>query len=258
MNRFFELIDKYKFGLIAVVAGYVFIFSYLQMESYTKYTPISSFQDGPEIIPEEEIILDPGQIEVPPNYSGDVKNMVRDRNDKREKSWEDYSQNKSSKSIEQQVKNYEAKLFEESGGKADREKMIQEYKDKLQRDADQKKKDAAKNKGDANSNGGAKQFAGSVMVDWELSNRNAHQNNNWNVRNPGYTCGKGSGLVVIIISVNQGGNVVSQKYDASSSTGATECMITQAMKYAGMSRFDYSGTAPRTQEGKIYYTFVSQ
>jgi hypothetical protein len=92
MNRFFELIDKYKFGLIAVVAGYVFIFSYLQMESYTKYTPISPFQDGPEIIPEEEIILDPEQIEVPPNFSGDVKNMVRDRNDKREKSWEDYSQ----------------------------------------------------------------------------------------------------------------------------------------------------------------------
>jgi hypothetical protein len=35
-------------------------------------------------------------------------------------------------------------------------------------------------------------------------------------------------------------------------------MIEQGIKYAKMSRFDYSGSAPENQSGKIYYSFVSQ
>lgn len=257
MNRFFDLIDKYKYGLIAVVAGYVFIFSYLQMESYTKYIPISPFQTGPEIL-DEEIILDQEQIEVPENFSGDVKNMARDRNDDREKSMDDWSQNKPSKSVEQQVKDYEKKLFEETGGQAQRERMIQEYEEKLRKDAE-KKKQQNQAKTDPSSSGGDKSYAGNVMVDWELSNRNPFQNKNWYIRNPGYKCGHGSsGKVVIDVTVNQNGSVVSAKFNASSSSGASPCMIEQATEYAKMSRFDYSSSAPNNQQGRIYYTFISQ
>jgi len=97
------------------------------------------------------------------------------------------------------------------------------------------------------------------MVDWELSSRNPHQNNNWYVRNPGYTCGYGSvGRVTILIKVNQGGSVTLATYDASQSNGANSCMIEQALKYAKLSRFDYSGGAPSMQQGRITYTFISQ
>jgi hypothetical protein len=35
-------------------------------------------------------------------------------------------------------------------------------------------------------------------------------------------------------------------------------MIEQAVKYAKMSRFNYSGTAPKMQDGTITYTFIAQ
>ncbi len=258
MNRFFDLIDKYKYGIIAVVAAYVFIFSYLQMESYTHYIPISPFQMGPEII-DEEIILEKEQIEVPQEFSGEVKNIVRDRNDDREKSMDNWSQSKPSKSIEQQVKEYEKKLFEETGGQAKRERMIQEYEEKLKKEAEKKKQQQNQAKTDNNSSGGDKAYAGNVMVDWELSNRNPFQNKVWYVRNPGYKCGHGSsGRVVIDIVVNQNGNVTSAKFNAASSSGANPCMIEQATEYAKLSRFDYSTSAPSSQQGRIFYTFVSQ
>jgi len=95
------------------------------------------------------------------------------------------------------------------------------------------------------------------MVDWSLSGRTAHQNNNWYVRNPGYTCGYGSsGKVSVQIIVNQNGDVVSAT--ASGSASANDCMIQQALKYAKLSRFNYSGSAPKTQTGTIIYTFVGQ
>ena len=35
-------------------------------------------------------------------------------------------------------------------------------------------------------------------------------------------------------------------------------MIEQAVKYAKMSRFAYSAQAPKTQQGRITYTFIAQ
>ncbi|MFT5582346.1 MAG: hypothetical protein ACI9G9_001611, partial [Psychromonas sp.] len=46
MNNVLDLIDKFKFGIIAAFATYIFIFIFLQMESYTQYFPIEPFHDG--------------------------------------------------------------------------------------------------------------------------------------------------------------------------------------------------------------------
>ena len=256
MNNFFEWIDKYKFGLIAAVTAYVFIFSYLQFYSIPEYTVYTPFFEGPILEEEPEIPLDPEQIEVPPNFTGDIKNMVRDRNDTRERSFDKYSQDKATEGGAQSVKDLEKKFLEEAGGDAKRAKILQEYEEKKkQQELDKKKGD--KGNETAGTTGEKSAYKGSVMVDWSLSGRNPHLNKNWYVRNPGYTCGYGSGLVVIDITVNQAGNVISAKYSASESNGANACMIEQAQKYAGMSRFDYHASN-KTQQGKIYYTFVSQ
>ncbi len=256
MNKFFFYIDKFKFGIIAVFAVYMGIFVYLQLSTYTEYYPIQSFFEEPALeIPEEEVEVKPENIEVPLDFKGgDVKNVSRDMNDTRERSEKDWYQNKSASDVEQAVKDYEKRLYEETGGEAKR-KAIQKEMD------ERKKQNAAKSSSSAkesnNTQGGNKAAAGNVMVDWTLSGRTAHQNNNWYVRNPGYTCGYGSiGKVSVQIVVNQNGDVVSA--NATGSSSANDCMVQQALKYAKLSRFNYSGSAPKTQTGTIVYTFVGQ
>jgi len=255
MNRFFELIDKNKFGIIAAFAAYILIFVYLQMRSYTKYFPITPFHEGATIQQEPEIELDKEQIEIPQDFQGDVKNMVRDQNDKREKSNENYSQNQSSQSASQSVKDYEKKLFEETGGAAERERIRQQMENEKQN----KPNPATTNPTKPAQTGGDKSYAGNVMVEWSLTDRNPHQNNNWYVRNPGYTCGVGSnGTVVVDIKVNANGDIIGASYNSGRSFGANPCMVEQAIKYAKMSRFAFNSTATKSQDGTIIYRFVSQ
>lgn len=246
-----NFIDKYKFGIIASLTAYMIIFVYLQMESYTQYFPITPFHEGPQL-DQEEFVLEPEQIEVSEEYTSDLKNISRDVNDTRERAYENYSSNKSAKAVEESVKDYERRLFEEAGGEKERERIQEERAEQRLLESQQpktEKKVPAKTGGDV-------AYAGSVMVEWELANRNPHQDNNWYVRNPGYTCGKGSGTVAVTIRVNKNGDVTSAA--VKSASGANQCMIDQSVKYAKMSRFKYSSSAPNIQEGTIIYRFVGQ
>lgn len=231
---------------------------YLQLESYTQYFPIQPFHDGAQVIvPEEEIELKQENIEIPKDFiPQDVKSFAKDVNDPRKQSDKDYFKNKSASEVEQEVKDYEKKLFEEAGGKDQRKKIEQEMEERKRKE----KENASNKKKEENTQkGGDTGFKGRTMVHWDLTNRTEYQNNEWWVRNPGYTCGPGmNGIVVVIIKVNQNGNVISAKYDPSQSSGAYGCMIEQAEKYAKLSRFNYSSSAPASQTGKIIYTFVSQ
>lgn len=257
MNKLLDAIDKYKFGLIAALMSYIFIFMFLQMESYTQYTPIEPFHDGSYVEDPKEIPIKQDNILAPADYS-DVKNMARDVNDSREKSNEKYFENKSSDQVMADYKALEKKMYEEAGG----EKTRAEIKKQIDAQRKENEKATKSNNSPTNNNtqkGGNTAYSGNVMVDWELISRNPHQNNNWYVRNPGYTCGYGAvGRVTVLIKVNQGGSVTSATYDASQSSNANSCMIEQAIKYAKLSRFDYSGSAPSIQNGKITYTFISQ
>lgn len=251
------MIDRYKYGIIAVVATYIGIFMYLQMETYTEYFAIQPFFESPQIVvPEEEIEIKPENIEMPSDFvAGDVKNISRDVNDNRKRSDEKYFQNKSAKQVEQETRDLERKYFEETGGEAKRRAIQQEME---QRKKEQKTNTSnSSNKSNTSQQGGNTAYSGNVMVDWSLKSRSPHQNDNWWVRNPGYTCGYGSsGRVSVKISVNQNGDVILA--EATGSGGANQCMIDQAVKYAKMSRFNYSASSPKVQEGTIVYTFISQ
>ena len=254
MNRIFNLIDRFKYGIIAAFASYIAIFMYLQMETYTQYYPIEPFFEEPRLIIPDEIQLKTENIQPTPIASGEVKNIARDRNDTRKRSMDNWSQNKSSsRDVEQDVRNYEKQLFESAGGAKERERIKQEMENRKSN----QKSPAQSPKENTSSSGGNTAYAGSVMVDWSLSGRSPHQNNNWYVRNPGYTCGHGSsGRITVRITVNQNGDVINA---VPVSTGsANGCMIEQALKYAKISRFNFSGSAPKTQEGTIIYSFISQ
>jgi hypothetical protein len=267
MNNFLNLIDRYKFGILAVFILYISIFIYLQISSFEK----SYFIDrwfSEDMIDKNEVMIElkPENLEILTNTTSSVKNITRNQNDKREKSTKEWSETKpytqsvkevprSDKEIERSIKELEKQFFSETGGDERRKKIIEEKNIKLA----QKNENRTNTKNIATKTGGDKVFGGNVMVDWVLTSRDPHQNDPYFVRNPGYTCGDHiTGLVTIKIKVDQSGRVIDAKFLAGSSKSVSPCMIEQARKYALMSRFNYSNTAPTQQDGMIRYTFVSQ
>ncbi len=241
-----EALDKYKFGIIAALVTYVGIFMYLTMDTYTEYFKIEPFHDGAYVEEVEEIEMQLDNIQVPQDFSGDVRNMVNDVNDTRDRSYENYSENRRNASdVEQSV-------YDEAGGDSEREKIRQQMENRKNQNT------TTTNTNPNNSsatNSGDVAYKGKTMVDFYLKDRDPFQNNRWYIRNPGYTC-QGSGTVRVNIKVNQNGNVTSAT--VANSSGASGCMIDKALKYAKMSRFAYSGKAPSSQSGWIEYIFVAQ
>jgi hypothetical protein len=189
--------------------------------------------------------------------------MASNANDKRERSYDNYSSSSIDSKVEQNARDLEQQYFNEfasgrpnaSGG----EQNSSNGGASTPSNTNSSTKPNNSNNTNAANQGGGNQYAGKTMVKYELADRVPHNNNDWHVRNPGYTCGSNSnGLVAVAIRVNQNGDVVSARYVAEMSNGANSCMIEQAERYAEMSRFAYSGGAPKSQEGFIYYTFVSR
>jgi len=252
MKGFFNRPEHFFLALIAVFGVYISLFMYFHISSYKQYVLIPAFQEFSKI--EEEIKIAKENIEVPNQNSGELKNLARNNEDKRTKSDKDWSENTSSEDPAQTIKDFEKKLFEEAGGKKEREKIeLEAEQKKVKKDQKSSISDANKQQSKVN------QYNGNVMVDFNLAGRTAYNNNNWYIRNPGYTCGYGSaGTVVILIKVNSSGKVVKINFDAAKSINATSCMQEQALKYASMSRFNSLTNGGSDQSGYIRYQFVAQ
>lgn len=74
---------------------------------------------------------------------------------------------------------------------------------------------------------------------------------------PVYMC-EGSGKVVLLIEVNQTGNVEKAEIIAGESTTSDPCLIETAVKTALISRFNPDINAPKIQAGTLTYLFVAQ
>ncbi len=75
-------------------------------------------------------------------------------------------------------------------------------------------------------------------------------------RKPNYLC-EGGGKVHINLSIDPIGNV-KVEYDPAKSSGASDCHIENAVRYAKGLMVTRKNSAPRAQSGWIVYTFVSQ
>jgi len=254
LNNLLELLDKYKYGLLASLSVFLIIFLYLMWKSFPRIDVYEAFHDGSYIeVPKEEIRLKADNILLPSDYTQNIKNMARDVNDERERTYESYSINNVDAMVEEELRDLERQMYDEAGGDKTRAEIRSEINER-RLDASSQEENQPNQ---SNANRGDKAFAGKVMVDWVLQGRDAHKKNNWFVRNPGYTCGYGAiGLVTVMIKVNQNGNVVSATYDEIQSQSANSCMIEQAVKYAKMSRFSFDNK--KSQAGRITYTFVTQ
>ena len=238
----FIVIDRHKLGILAAFSVYILVFIFLEIITYQTYFPIQPFNDQTTIsITTEELLITKENLQV----EQDSKNISKDQNDLREQSINDWQENKSDE-INQSIKDYEKSLHQDNVSKNDN--IVKENEDD----------NNDLNPQVSNTNNNVKTaYGGNVMVSWSLTERTAYLNNNWYVRNPGYTCDQDSyGKITIQIKVDQNGSViyasVLEKGDAS------QCMINQAIKYAKLSRFNYSTTTTPNQIGTITYTFISQ
>jgi tRNA pseudouridine55 synthase len=249
-EQFFKII-------MAILTIYVGIFVYLELTTVRKETAIEAdeFSVSLEDVPEEvELTL---QSDPAFQTGGEVRNVVRDASDSRQRSQDDWSQDAASSTRsgnpEQSARDFERSLYDEFGGAKERERIQAQSAERMKNNTNGA---SGKLNPTTNQGGNQNQYAGSVMVDFSLPGRTAFENKKWHVRNPGYTCGyNSSGLVVVNISVNNSGRVVAKAIDQSRSSSTTPCMIEQALKYASLSRFN-SGSG--TVNGYISYRFVSQ
>lgn len=259
MSKFFDTIDKNKYGIIAALAAYIIVFMYVQIQSYEQHFVIKGFgSEQAELQLPEEIEIKPENIDMQSFNANtkDIKNLVADQNDTRKKSKDDYSESKaSSKDVAKSVKEFEAQLFKEAEGNQKREKLLKEHDEKLKKQKEQ----TNNQKNTKTQAGGDKAYAGKTMVSFSMKNRTPFENNFWYIRNPGYTCGSNeSGEITMRVKIDQNGKVISATYAAELSSSSNACMMEQAKKYALMSRFNFSASAPNVQEGTISYVFMAQ
>lgn len=154
----------------------------------------------------------------------------------------------------QGVLDFEKQLFEEAKGNAERDKIRQEAEENRKKREEKKRQAQAQSDAQKANAGGSAPSKGKTMVNYVLDGRTPHNNDIWNVRNPGYTCGQGmSGEVIVKIRVNTNGNVIFAKA-INDVSRLNPCLIEQAEAYAKKSRFNPS--AVDNQEGTITYRFV--
>ena len=97
----------------------------------------------------------------------------------------------------------------------------------------------------------AKEYSGPSVVSYTLDGRKASH-----LKIPAYRC-NGGGDVTVIITVNNGGNVVGAKVMDSISS-PDQCLRNFAVRAARLSKFSASQTAPPNQTGEIVYRFIAQ
>lgn len=253
MDAFLDYVEKYKFAILGTVLVHIIFFFYTTFATLEK--PYNNVDPEAEVlIPLDDIEFDPKIMEMMnlnEQKPQEVTNVVADANDQREKSHHDFSSQedmdeevmKSAKELEEEYENYwKGQRGPNESSNADIE------------DPDKEKDDHRKNNVNENNidTDGSNAVAGEVLVRYDLSDRKAHD-----LPKPGYTCNS-SGTVVVDIKVDKTGEVKSASFNSSLSSGASECMINKAVRYAKKSRFNYSGGAPSTQSGTITYKFVSR
>lgn len=243
---------------MAALLAYVGMFAYFQIGTYNGGgEPYDPFVKGAKIeIPEDEIKLLPENIMLPANFDpSDVRNAVRDANDKRKQSEKNFSNHKPISDGAQAAKDFEDKVKRESAGAAERAEIEARDAARRAREKEQAKNNAKTDKPSTSGSTSNTAAAGRVLVEPYLAKRQSTR-----ADIPGYMCGVGaSGKVVIIVMVDNAGTVTSVRHDPSQNQGNVDyCMVQQAQKYAMRSRFQPSSSAAKSQEGWIAYTFISQ
>jgi flagellar biosynthesis regulator FlaF len=217
----------------------------------TKEKQIEKFEIEFAAIQEKKVVEKP--IELPPTS---VENILHD-----DVEMLNIARNLSSKSEEKiDAKDYIDKVKEEliQSGKLGTDNYLDRQAGNAQmteddqyilQNKDEKEKQEEKAK---DSQKMAANYRGPTRIYYDLQGRNHTY-----LPIPIYKC-QGSGKVVLIIEVNQKGNVENASIMEGESTANDECLIETAVSTALVSRFEPNLNAPRIQKGTLTYIFVAQ
>ena len=99
--------------------------------------------------------------------------------------------------------------------------------------------------------GSNKSYNGNVSAAFNMKGRDVYYQ-----PLPTYRC-KTSGVIVVLVTINQAGEVVDSKIDEAKSS-PNECLRSESESYARKWKFDYKGDAQKKQDGPITFTFSAQ
>jgi hypothetical protein len=236
--------------IIHLIAAIIFMSFQLQGLK-TKKKQIEKFEIEFAAIEEKKTIEKP--IELPPTS---VENILHD-----DVEMLNIARNLSSKSDEKiDAKDYIDKVKEEliQSGKLGTDNYLDAQRGNTQMTEDdqfimenQKEKEKQEEKAN-DSRKMAANYRGPTRIYYDLQGRNHTY-----LPIPIYKC-QGSGKVVLIIEVDQKGNVENASIMEGESTAKDECLIETAVSTALVSRFEPNLNAPRIQKGTLTYIFVAQ
>jgi hypothetical protein len=217
----------------------------------TKKKQIEKFEIEFAAIEEKKVIEKP--FKLPPTS---VENILHD-----DVEMLNIARNLSSKSEEKiDAKDYVDKVKEEliQSGKLGTDNYLDAQRGNTQMTEDEQlilenQKEKEKQEEKANdSRKMAANYRGPTRIYYDLQGRNHTY-----LPIPIYKC-QGSGKVVLIIDVDQRGNVENASIMEGESTAKDECLIETAVGTALVSRFEPNLNAPRIQKGTLTYIFVAQ
>ena len=130
-----------------------------------------------------------------------------------------------------------------------REQLMTNHTDHSAGAATSPDRSTSNNNNKATEQGGNTSYSGPVTATFTLSGRSIKQ-----APKPTYKC-KGAGTVVINITVDEWGKVVSAKMDEARSS-KDACLSSESVAYA--QRWLFSGSSSKAQSGTISFTFSAQ
>lgn len=154
---------------------------------------------------------------------------------------------------DESVYDFEKRYRESLGGDKAR-KEIEEKREKERKEEQKKQSNKQKvDGGIGGTQGNQSGTDGVTMVEWSKKERAAYNNDDWQIRVPGYTCGIGvNDKVVLKLRVDMSGKVL----DSEVVSGSNSCCIEQAKNYAKKSKFEPSDKM--IQYINVTYRFKSQ
>jgi TonB family protein len=217
-------------------------------------------------ISKEEVVYEPLDMEmiqedlIPPpqeeelqkeaERNGPLKNLIANENSERssdEKSYRGMSKDQINEQVMNDLKNLEAEEFAKLNDGRPDYTVASKQQGTTGQNTGAKKSEYDWYREKANN----KSYDGRVTASYNMKGRDAIDN-----PVPTYRC-KTQGKVVVLITINNLGQVTDSKIDETKSS-MDECLRTESEKYALKWKFDYKADAAKKQDGTITFTFSAQ
>lgn len=246
--------DKWTFvyqAIIVSLIAHIFVLFVTQMLTQDNRIAVDDvvYEELDMDMIEPEMIPPPEEMPEEPSQFSQLKNLIANENSQRsseEKSYRGLSKAELNEQVYNDLKNMEAQEFARlNEGRPDY--TVQQNQTGKSIDDKPKKSEYDWYKEKANNTS----YSGRVTASFNMTGRDPLDN-----PVPTYRC-KTQGKVVVLITINNLGQVTEAKIDEGKST-MDDCLRNESEKYALKWKFNYKADAQKKQDGTIIFTFSAQ